>query len=135
MSSEGICHNPLVAGESGFQAQNFQANLKYLDSSHADHPNSIHITVEVPHEDGLLPLVSTTQINNIGKLFPSFSILTKFLDFLLRDRLFRQQHVCSNMLTPEEAPETDGQRGFLDSYDAARVPSMSGFDRPHQVDF
>jgi hypothetical protein len=122
-----------VAGESGFQAQNFQANLKYLDSSHPDHPNSIHITVEVPHEDGLLPLVSTTQINNIGKKFPIFLFLKKLLDFLLRDRLFRQQHVCSNMLTPEEAPETDSQRGFLDSYDAARVPSMSGFDRPHQV--
>ncbi|CAG5094102.1 Oidioi.mRNA.OKI2018_I69.XSR.g13247.t3.cds [Oikopleura dioica] len=120
VSSEGICHNPLVAGESGFQAQNFQANLKYLDSTHPDHPNSIHITVEVPHEDGLLPLVSTTQINNI--------------DFLLRDRVFRQQHVCSNMLTPEEAPNTEGQRGFLDSYDAARVPAMSGFDRPHQFD-
>jgi len=66
--------------------------------------------------------------------FSKILLFTTCLDFLLRDRLFRQQHVCSNMLTPEEAPETEGQRGFLDSYDAARVPSMSGFDRPHQVD-
>jgi len=81
VSSEGICHNPLVAGESGFQAQNFQANLKYLDSSHADHPNSIHITVEVPHEDGLLPLVSTTQINNIGNLIFQNSTFHHLLRF------------------------------------------------------
>lgn len=67
ISSEGYCHNPLVAGSSGFQAQNFQAELEYLDNTHPDHPNTVHITVEVPHEDGLLPIISTSKIYNIGK--------------------------------------------------------------------
>ena len=67
ISSEGVCHNPLVAGSSGFQAQNFQADLEYLDNTDPDHPNTVHITVEVPHEDGLLPIISTSKIYNIGK--------------------------------------------------------------------
>ena len=71
ISSEGYCHNPLVAGSSGFQAQNFQAELEYLDHNDPDHPNTVHITVEVPHEDGLLPIISTSKIYNIGKFYLS----------------------------------------------------------------
>ena len=29
--------------------------------------NTLRIKVEVPHEDGLLPIISTSRIHNIGK--------------------------------------------------------------------
>ena len=68
---------------------------------------------------------------------PNSSVLelnpTKFLDFLLRNEVFRQQHVCSNLLTPSQAPQTQAGRGFMDGYDAARIPQIPGFDLPHQV--
>lgn len=57
----------------------------------------------------------------------------KILDFLLRNEVFRQQHVCSNLLTPAQAPQTQAGRGFMDGYDAARIPQIPGFDSPHQV--
>ena len=56
-----------------------------------------------------------------------------FLDFLLRNEVFRQQHVCSNLLTPAQAPETKAGRGFCDKYDAARIPQIPGFNSAHQV--
>ena len=67
ISSEGYCHNPLVSGSRAFQAQNFHTELEYLDNEDKDHPNSVRIKVEVPHEDGLLPIISTSKIYNIGE--------------------------------------------------------------------
>ena len=51
----------------------------------------------------------------------------------MRNEVFRQQHVCSNLLTPSQAPQTQAGRGFMDGYDAARIPQIPGFDLPHQV--
>ena len=54
--------------------------------------------VEIPHQDGMLPLVSTFPLHNIR--------------FLLSEPVYRQQHVCSNIITAEErAPLLD--EGFL----------------------
>ena len=59
--------------------------------------------------------------------------LSEYLDFLLRDEVFRQQHLCSNLLTPSEAPETNEGRGFCDNYDKERIPQVPGYNFPHQV--
>lgn len=54
--------------------------------------------VEIPHQDGMLPLVSTFPLHNIR--------------FLLSEPVYRQQHVCSNIITASErAPLLD--EGFL----------------------
>lgn len=45
----------------------------------------IHISVQIPHQDGMLPLVSTLPLHN--------------LHFLLSESIYRQQHVCSNLVT------------------------------------
>ncbi|CAB1322442.1 unnamed protein product [Coregonus sp. 'balchen'] len=51
-------------------AQSFIATLKYLDVKHKEHPNRIHISVQIPHQDGMLPLVSTMPLHNLHFLLP-----------------------------------------------------------------
>lgn len=58
---------------------------------------SIHISVQIPHQDGMLPLVSTMPLHN--------------LHFLLSESIYRQQHVCSSLVTPGELQGLSGQSG------------------------
>ncbi|XP_023814674.1 extracellular matrix protein FRAS1 isoform X2 [Oryzias latipes] len=119
ISTEGsICHTPVTTGSArGFQAQSFIATLKYLDVKHKEHPNRIHISVQIPHQDGMLPLVSTMPLHN--------------LHFLLSESIYRQQHVCSNLVTVKELQGLS-ETGFLDDVSFDRLSLGPGFDRPHQ---
>ncbi|KAM7157358.1 extracellular matrix organizing protein FRAS1 isoform 1-T1 [Molossus nigricans] len=115
-----ICHTPVVAGTArGFQAQSFIATLKYLDVKHKEHPNRIHISVQIPHQDGMLPLVSTMPLHN--------------LHFLLSESIYRHQHVCSNLVTTRDLRGIS-ETGFLDDkvYDSTAMGP--GYDRPFQFD-
>ncbi len=58
--------------------------------------NRIHISVQIPHQDGMLPLVSTMPIHN--------------LHFLLSESIYRQQHVCSNLVTLKDLHGISGER-------------------------
>ncbi|XP_071043236.1 extracellular matrix organizing protein FRAS1 [Parasteatoda tepidariorum] len=84
-SDIGFCHSSLRSKDSPFnlQIQPFLATLNHLNSSDLYHPNELHIHVEIPHEDGLLPLLSTYPLHNV--------------DFLLTQHIYRQQHICSNL--------------------------------------
>ncbi|XP_073093520.1 extracellular matrix organizing protein FRAS1 isoform X5 [Manis javanica] len=115
-----ICHTPVVAGTArGFQAQSFIATLKYLDVKHKEHPNRIHISVQIPHQDGMLPLISTMPLHN--------------LHFLLSESIYRHQHVCSNLVTTHDLRGIS-DAGFLDDavYDSTALGP--GYDRPFQFD-
>ena len=83
--SKGECSNPVIPNTPGaLSAQSFIANLEYVKSSdNDDQSNKIHISVEIPHQDGMLPLISTLPIYNI--------------DYLLSQPSFTKQHVCSNL--------------------------------------
>ncbi|XP_013371586.1 PREDICTED: extracellular matrix protein FRAS1 isoform X1 [Chinchilla lanigera] len=119
-TDSAICHTPVVAGTSrGFQAQSFIATLKYLDVKHKEHPNRIHISVQIPHQDGMLPLISTMPLHN--------------LHFLLSESIYRHQHVCSNLVTTHDLRGIS-EAGFLDDvvYDSAALGP--GYDRPFQFD-
>ncbi|XP_023559071.1 extracellular matrix protein FRAS1 [Octodon degus] len=119
-TDSAICHTPVVAGTSrGFQAQSFIATLKYLDVKHKEHPNRIHISVQIPHQDGMLPLVSTMPLHN--------------LHFLLSESIYRHQHVCSNLVTTRDLRGIS-EAGFLDDvvYDSTALGP--GYDRPFQFD-
>uniref|UniRef100_A0A3B3VXF3 Fraser extracellular matrix complex subunit 1 n=1 Tax=Poecilia latipinna TaxID=48699 RepID=A0A3B3VXF3_9TELE len=112
-----ICHTPVTTGTArGFQAQSFIATLKYLDVKHKEHPNSIHISVQIPHQDGMLPLVSTMPLHN--------------LHFLLSESIYRQQHVCSNLVTIGELQGISS--GFLDDVSYDSISLGPGYDRPYQ---
>ncbi|XP_069482442.1 extracellular matrix organizing protein FRAS1 [Ambystoma mexicanum] len=115
-----ICHTPVVAGTSrGFQAQSFIATLKYLDVKHKEHPNRIHISVQIPHQDGMLPLISTMPLHN--------------LHFLLSESIYRHQHVCSNLVTIRDLNGIS-EAGFLDEVTYDSIALGPGYDRPYQFD-
>ncbi|XP_073717143.1 extracellular matrix organizing protein FRAS1 [Misgurnus anguillicaudatus] len=119
IGTEGsICHTPVTTGTArGFQAQSFIATLKYLDVKHKEHPNRIHISVQIPHQDGMLPLVSTMPLHN--------------LHFLLSESIYRQQHVCSNLVTLKDLHGIS-ETGFLDDASYDSISLGPGYDRPYQ---
>ncbi|XP_066568203.1 extracellular matrix organizing protein FRAS1 isoform X2 [Amia ocellicauda] len=119
IGTEGsICHTPVAAGTArGFQAQSFIATLKYLDVKHKEHPNRIHISVQIPHQDGMLPLVSTMPLHN--------------LHFLLSESIYRHQHICSNLVTLKDL-QGISETGFLDDIFYDSISLGPGFDRPYQ---
>ncbi|XP_016153247.1 PREDICTED: extracellular matrix protein FRAS1 [Ficedula albicollis] len=119
-TDSAICHTPVVAGTArGFQAQSFIATLKYLDVKHKEHPNRIHISVQIPHQDGMLPLISTLPLHN--------------LHFLLSESIYRHQHVCSNLVTVRDLRGIS-EAGFLDQVSQASSALGPGYDRPYQLD-
>ncbi|KAL0979868.1 hypothetical protein UPYG_G00190880 [Umbra pygmaea] len=119
IGTEGsICHTPVTTGTArGFQAQSFIATLKYLDVKHKEHPNRIHISVQIPHQDGMLPLVSTMPLHN--------------LHFLLSESVYRQQHICSNLVTLKQL-QGISEAGFLDDVSFDSISVGPGYDRPYQ---
>lgn len=119
-TDSAICHTPVVAGTArGFQAQPFIATLKYLDVKHKEHPNRIHISVQIPHQDGMLPLISTMPLHN--------------LHFLLSESIYRHQHVCSNLVTARDLRGL-AEAGFLDDAGFHSTALGPGYDRPFQFD-
>ncbi|KAK7080023.1 Extracellular matrix protein fras1 [Halocaridina rubra] len=107
-NENGICQTPLVPGQpGGFQSQSFLAKLSYVNSSDENHPNTVQIYIEIPHQDGMIPLVSTFPIHN--------------LRYLLTEKLYRAHHICSNV---------ESKGGFLD--DVAKIFPPN--PRPHQRD-
>ncbi|XP_038615096.1 LOW QUALITY PROTEIN: extracellular matrix protein FRAS1 [Tachyglossus aculeatus] len=120
-TDSALCHTPVVAGTArGFQAQSFIATLKYLDVKHKEHPNRIHISVQIPHQDGMLPLISTMPLHN--------------LHFLLSESIYRHQHVCSNLNTARDPKGTSGA-GFLGEGETGSGLALGpGYDRPYQLD-
>ncbi|KAJ7411871.1 hypothetical protein BTVI_48371 [Pitangus sulphuratus] len=119
-TDSAICHTPVVAGTArGFQAQSFIATLKYLDVKHKEHPNRIHISVQIPHQDGMLPLISTLPLHN--------------LHFLLSESIYRHQHVCSNLVTVRDLRGIS-ETGFLDEVTHDSFVLGPGYDRPYQLD-
>ncbi|XP_015220286.2 extracellular matrix organizing protein FRAS1 [Lepisosteus oculatus] len=119
-TENSICHTPVASGTArGFQAQSFIASLKYLDVKHKEHPNRIHISVQIPHQDGMLPLVSTMPLHN--------------LHFLLSESIYRHQHICSNLVTLKDL-QGISDTGFLDNLSYDSISLGPGYDRPYQFD-
>ncbi|XP_076458587.1 LOW QUALITY PROTEIN: extracellular matrix organizing protein FRAS1-like [Babylonia areolata] len=121
--NNGICNPPAFGKDlQGYHAQSFLATLKYVPPDSHSHPNTIHIRVEIPHQDGMLPLISTFPLHNIR--------------FLLSEPVYRQQHVCSNIITAtERAPLLD--EGFLRGVSEdgeEELPFGPGYDFAYQFD-
>nr|XP_020515100.1 extracellular matrix protein FRAS1-like [Labrus bergylta] len=67
----------------------------------------------------MLPLVSTMPLHN--------------LHFLLSESIYRQQHVCSNLVTLRDLKGISDS-GFLDDMSLDSISLGPGFDRPYQFD-
>ena len=68
------------------------------------HPNTVKVSVSVPHRDGLLPVISTTRMTNFD--------LT-----LSKDGFRLGQHSCSNLLNFDEVRT---KYGFLTNATSSR---------------
>ncbi|GFY74626.1 extracellular matrix protein FRAS1 [Trichonephila inaurata madagascariensis] len=105
-SDTGFCHSIMRSpyAQLNLQSQPFTATLNYINSSNIKHPNKLHIHIQIPHEDGLLPLISTYPLHNI--------------QFLLTQNIYRQQHVCSNLQSISTNLEKN--KSFLKSFNPSK---------------
>nr|CAB3247083.1 extracellular matrix protein FRAS1 [Phallusia mammillata] len=127
-TDSGLCHSSIVSGTPrNFQAQSFIANLRYIPPTAEEHPNTIHISVKIPHQDGRLPLISTTQFSN--------------LELLLSRSIDQSQHVCSNLAYSNDGNEESNLSthigeylGFIGKTDYSKLTFGPGYDKPYQFD-
>ncbi|XP_052791092.1 extracellular matrix organizing protein FRAS1-like isoform X2 [Mya arenaria] len=116
----GICKSSRYSGlPFSYEAQSFHATLDYVGTEDKSHPNTIHVKVKVPHQDGMLPLISTFPISN--------------LKYVLSEPIYRQQHLCSNIIIPEERSILL-QSGFLGNSSIQPKHLAAGYDFPYQFD-
>lgn len=72
-----------------------EAFVKLSGPEDLDHPNTVKVSVLIPHRDGLLPILSTTRLSNF--------------DLTLSQDGFRLgQHRCSNLLNFNEVTTVYG---------------------------
>ena len=90
-SQNGVCEAVMAPGlAGGLQGQSFKASLTYINASEEHHPNTIKVYIEIPHQDGMVPLISTLPLHNVR--------------YLLTEEVYRTHHRCSNL---------DASGGFL----------------------
>lgn len=107
-SSNTICGQPGI--NVGLQSQSLIAKLSYVNFTDQKHPNTVKIDVKIPHQDGMVPLISTLPLHNIR--------------YLLTDNLYRVHHTCSNLKPPF---------GFFEAIE--KTPNMTHVSsRPYQWD-
>ncbi|XP_033942134.1 FRAS1-related extracellular matrix protein 3 [Pseudochaenichthys georgianus] len=108
---EGMCQ-PRVAGTVG--AEPFSAKIRYTGPDDPDFPNLIKLTINMPHMDGMLPVISTRPLSNFE--------LT-----LSPDGTRVGNHRCSNLLDFNEI-----QTGYGFITDATKNPEIIGETSPYQ---
>uniref|UniRef100_A0AAV2LIU3 Calx-beta domain-containing protein n=1 Tax=Knipowitschia caucasica TaxID=637954 RepID=A0AAV2LIU3_KNICA len=108
---EGMCQ-PRVPDTVG--AEPFSAKIRYTGPDDPDFPNLIKLTVNMPHMDGMLPIISTRPLSNFE--------LT-----LSPDGTRVGNHRCSNLLDFNEI-----QTGYGFITDATKNPEIIGETSPYQ---
>lgn len=108
---EGMCQ-PRVPDTVG--AEPFSAKIRYTGPDDPDFPNLIKLTVNMPHMDGMLPVISTRPLSNFE--------LT-----LSPDGTRVGNHRCSNLL---DFNEIHTGYGFIT--DATKNPEIIGETSPYQ---
>ncbi|KAM4603610.1 FRAS1-related extracellular matrix protein 3 [Polymixia lowei] len=108
---EGMCQ-PRIPGTVG--AEPFSAKIRYTGPDDPDFPNLIKLTVNMPHMDGMLPVISTRPLSNFE--------LT-----LSPDGTRVGNHRCSNLL---DFNEIQTGHGFIT--DATKNPEIIGETSPYQ---
>ncbi|KAL1023755.1 hypothetical protein UPYG_G00045680 [Umbra pygmaea] len=110
-TEEGLCQ-PRIPGTVG--AEPFSAKIRYTGPDDPDFPNLIKLTVNMPHMDGMLPVISTRPLSNFE--------LT-----LSPDGTRVGNHRCSNLL---DFNEIQTGHGFIT--DATKNPEIIGETSPYQ---
>ncbi|XP_061626890.1 FRAS1-related extracellular matrix protein 3 [Phyllopteryx taeniolatus] len=108
---EGMCQ-PRIQGTVG--AEPFSAKIRYTGPDDPDFPNLIKLTINMPHMDGMLPVISTRPLSNFE--------LT-----LSPDGTRVGNHRCSNLL---DFNEIQTGHGFIT--DTTKNPEIIGETSPYQ---
>uniref|UniRef100_A0A8C5DN43 Calx-beta domain-containing protein n=1 Tax=Gouania willdenowi TaxID=441366 RepID=A0A8C5DN43_GOUWI len=108
---EGMCQ-PRIQGTVG--AEPFSAKIRYTGPDDPDFPNLIKLTINMPHMDGMLPVISTRPLSNFE--------LT-----LSPDGTRVGNHRCSNLL---DFNEVQTGHGFIT--DSTKNPEIIGETSPYQ---
>ncbi|XP_072320110.1 FRAS1-related extracellular matrix protein 3 [Eucyclogobius newberryi] len=108
---EGMCQ-PRIPDTVG--AEPFSAKIRYTGPNDPDFPNLIKLTVNMPHMDGMLPVISTRPLSNFE--------LT-----LSPDGTRVGNHRCSNLLDFNEI-----QTGYGFITDTTKNPEIIGETSPYQ---
>lgn len=105
-----VCQAVINAGlGGGLQGQSFKASLTYINASAEHHPNTIKVNVEISHQDGMVPLVSTLPLHNVR--------------YLLTEEVYRTHHRCSNLNLDGGFLNPSLHRSSNESYHADREVS------------
>ena len=70
--------------------KSFVTKLSYINDTDLSHPDTVRVDIQIPHQDGMVPLISTFPIHNVKQL--------------LTNKIYRAHHACSNLI---------GGTGFL----------------------
>ncbi|KAL4230245.1 FRAS1-related extracellular matrix protein 2 [Mactra antiquata] len=75
-------------------AEPFTAKVHYTGADDTNHPNKIKLSIQAPHTDGVLPIISTRRLSNFW--------------LALSADAFRNEHPCSNLLDVHELATDEG---------------------------
>ncbi|GAB6028191.1 Extracellular matrix protein fras1, variant 2 [Chamberlinius hualienensis] len=96
ISSDGYCGS----SSNSTIAMPFIATLSYIDANDYSRSNLLKVQVDIPHQDGMVPVISTKELHN--------------LNLLLNDEItYRKHHLCSNLILPGELESVDPNSLFL----------------------
>jgi len=99
-ASKGFCKKgDHSSGDGLIGSHTFNANLKYVNATAEQNPNTVHIKIEIPHSDGMVPLLSTQPLHNVQTL--------------LTDPLYVGHHSCSNLLVDRSFLKQTSKRNPL----------------------
>ena len=85
--TDGICQS---RGQLQAGAEPFVANIKFTGARDDGRANMVHIKIQIPHTDGLIPVITTKRVSD-------------FKQVLGKSVLRVAQHKCSNFLSEKEA--------------------------------
>ncbi|XP_053399449.1 FRAS1-related extracellular matrix protein 2-like isoform X2 [Mercenaria mercenaria] len=111
-TEEGMC-SPRSQGAVG--AEPFTARLWYTGPDDEDHPNTVRLTVQVPHTDGMFPIISTRRLSNF--------------QYALSKDAYRLEHQCSNLV---DTDERSTKYGFITN--GTRKSKYSTDAEPYELD-
>jgi extracelluar matrix protein FRAS1 len=94
--TKGFCKKGAYLEDSIVGSHTFNANLKYVNATAQHNPNTVHIKIEIPHSDGMIPLISTQPLHNVQTL--------------LTDHLYTGHHSCSNLLVDKSFLKLSSRR-------------------------
>ena len=118
-ATEGMCPR----GSDRIGAEPFTASIKYTGTDLLDESkrNMVKITIQMPHVDGMLPVISTRPLSGFKRI--------------LSNNPLKNMHVCSNLLKPVESQELLGQLSVTNFFKNETYPMEYKNDKSQRTPY